>query len=316
MATVNDGTARAYTLQNLQEFSGYAITVQANNTGGTNSSNVITVTTLASGSHNYYASEDASNIAFSFSAPSGPPQSVMTSSVTSSSITVQWDRVSCIHRNSEITGYTVRYQTGGAIIVNESKLTSGISDSDRVFTASGLIPRTNYTFEVAAVSSEGIGPFSTGTTTETTVPEGEVYSSKMLCYCYVYSLGTALQLSGQRYSNNSLVTLTDIGEGDTTALLCLTDREQCCRARDGNPAGNWYFPNGSQVQAGAGSGSIYRTRDASRVLLNREDSAESPTGVYRCEVPNANGTDRSIYIGLYIESGGINVIMAYPITLF
>ena len=188
MATVNDGTARAYTLQNLQEFSGYAITVQANNTGGMNSSNVITVTTLPSGSHNYYASEDAFNIAFSFSAPSGPPQSVMTSSVTSSSITVQWDRVSCIDRNSEITGYTVRYQTGG-VIVNESKLTSGISDSDRVFTAIGLIPRMNYTFEVAAVSSEGTGPFSTGTTTETAVPEGDVYliqNTLLLLYTYIH----------------------------------------------------------------------------------------------------------------------------------
>ena len=103
------------------------------------------------------------------------------------------------------------------------------------------------------------------------------------------------------------MTLTDIGEGDTAALLCLTDREQCCRTRDGNAAGNWYFPNGSQVQAGAGSGSIYRTRNASRVQLNREDAAQSPTGVYRCEVPDANGTDRSIYVGLYLESGGINL---------
>ena len=83
-----------------------------------------------------------------------------------SSITVQWGRVSCIDRNSEITGYTVRYgQTGSTTTVMES--VSGTSDSDRMFTASGLIPRTNYTFEVAAVSSEGTGPFSTGTTVET-----------------------------------------------------------------------------------------------------------------------------------------------------
>ena len=90
----------------------------------------------------------------------------MMSSVTSSSITVQWGRVSCIDRNSEITGYTVRYgQTGSTPTVMES--VSGTSDSDRMFTASGLIPRTSYTFEVAAVSSEGTGPFSTGTTVET-----------------------------------------------------------------------------------------------------------------------------------------------------
>ena len=102
--------------------------------------------------------------------PGGPPQSVMTSSVTSSSITVQWGRVRCIDRNSEITGYTVRYgQTGSATTVMES--VSGTSN--RILTARGLIPRTNYTFEVAAVSDEGTGNFSTGTTVETAVPEGK-----------------------------------------------------------------------------------------------------------------------------------------------
>ena len=38
---------------------------------------------------------------------------------------------------------------------------SGTSDSDRMFTASGLLPSTSYTFEVAAVSSEGVGTFNT-----------------------------------------------------------------------------------------------------------------------------------------------------------
>ena len=103
----------------------------------------------------------------------------MMSAVTSSSITVQWGRVSCIDRNSEITGYTVRYgQTGSTTTVMES--VSGTSDSDRMFTASGLIPRTSYTFEVAAVSSEGSGPFSTGTTVETP-------GSTLKCYYIIYN---------------------------------------------------------------------------------------------------------------------------------
>ena len=49
---------------------------------------------------------------------------------------------------------------------------SGTNDSDRIFTASGLFPRTNYTFEVAAVSCDGTGPFSTGTAVETSVHDG------------------------------------------------------------------------------------------------------------------------------------------------
>ena len=60
----------------------------------------------------------------------------------------------------------MRYgQTGSTTTVMES--VSGTSFSDRMITASGLIPSTNYTFEVAAVSIEGTGPFSTGTTVET-----------------------------------------------------------------------------------------------------------------------------------------------------
>ena len=65
----------------------------------------------------------------------------------------------------------MRYgQTGRITTVMES--VSGTSDSDRTFTASGLIPRTSYTFEVAAVSSEGTGPFSTGIVVETSVHNG------------------------------------------------------------------------------------------------------------------------------------------------
>ena len=109
----------------------------------------------------------------------------MMSSVTSSSITVQWGRVSCIDRNSEITGYTVQYsQTGSFTTVMES--VSGTSDSDRMFTASGLIPHTSYTFEVAAVSSEGAGPFSTGTVVETFNYKGAFFTkpAKLLLCAY------------------------------------------------------------------------------------------------------------------------------------
>ena len=51
MATAIDGTAREYTLQNLQEFSGYVITVTAVNTGGGSMSDMITATTMANGMH-------------------------------------------------------------------------------------------------------------------------------------------------------------------------------------------------------------------------------------------------------------------------
>ena len=47
MATVNDGTAREYTLQNLQEFSDYTISVVAVNATGASAPAVIVISTSA-----------------------------------------------------------------------------------------------------------------------------------------------------------------------------------------------------------------------------------------------------------------------------
>ena len=49
MATLNDGTAREYTLKNLQEFSDYTINVTAVNATGTSAPAVIMITTSATG---------------------------------------------------------------------------------------------------------------------------------------------------------------------------------------------------------------------------------------------------------------------------
>ena len=49
MANVNDGTAREYTLQNLQEFTNYTISVAAVNATGASAPAVIVITTSAKG---------------------------------------------------------------------------------------------------------------------------------------------------------------------------------------------------------------------------------------------------------------------------
>ena len=85
--------------------------------------------------------------------PSAPPTSVNVSDVTNSSITVQWGPVECIHRNGNITGYSVWYGvegTGNSQTVNVS----------RGSTIIGLNAATNYSIEVAAVNSAGTGVYS------------------------------------------------------------------------------------------------------------------------------------------------------------
>ena len=94
---------------------------------------------------------------YSVPAPSAPPTSVSTSDVTSSSITVQWGAVDCIHRNGDITGYSVRYGVQGS----GSTQTLNVSGSATTeATISGLESATNYSIEVAAVNSAGTGVYS------------------------------------------------------------------------------------------------------------------------------------------------------------
>ena len=101
-------------------------------------------------------------------APSAAPTSVRISAVTSSSITVQWEAVDCIHHNGDITGYSVQYG------IEKSESTQTVSFSGGSVTEAtifGLTPSTLYTIQVAAVNSAGSGVYSSPTTGKT---EGEL----------------------------------------------------------------------------------------------------------------------------------------------
>ena len=90
-------------------------------------------------------------------APSAPHISVNTSAVTSSSITVQWGPVDCIHRNGDITGYLVRYGVQGSGSTQTMNVSGGAATEAMT---SGLNSATNYSIEVAAVNSAGTGDYS------------------------------------------------------------------------------------------------------------------------------------------------------------
>jgi len=68
---------------------------------------------------------------------------------TSRSITVTWEPITCVHRNGNITSYAIMF----------GRETRNMT-SDRMFHADELIPYTNYSFQVAGVNSQGMGPFT------------------------------------------------------------------------------------------------------------------------------------------------------------
>ena len=94
-------------------------------------------------------------------APSAAPTFVSVSEVTSFSITVQWGAVDCIHRNGDITGYSMRYGVQG------SGSTQTMSVSGGNATILSVMPSTNYSIEVAAENSNGTGVYSDSVRVET-----------------------------------------------------------------------------------------------------------------------------------------------------
>ena len=93
---------------------------------------------------------------------------------------------------------------------------------------------------------------------------------------------------GTVYPNNSVISITEIGESDPTGLQCITDRRPCCQTPP-NRAGEWYFPDGTIVPAQVSATSFYRTRgDDGTVTLNRlNTNVMMPAGLFCCEIPDA-----------------------------
>ena len=79
-------------------------------------------------------------------APSTAP-TPMNKGSTSSSITVRWEAVDCIHRNGDITGYSVRYGIQKSAEGDRTlEMTTGTS-SGGMHTISGLSAATVYTLK-------------------------------------------------------------------------------------------------------------------------------------------------------------------------
>ena len=137
----------------LEEFSTYTVKVNTTfNVFGSNmdvASDMMLTTPSAGNQYSYYSC--IMPLLVFHVAPTGAPRNV-TPSMTSRNITVTWNTIECIERNGIITNYTVVFQEQGRANVTSSTV-------DRTFSATGLTPFTNYTFQVAGVNDAGTGVF-------------------------------------------------------------------------------------------------------------------------------------------------------------
>ena len=88
---------------------------------------------------------------------------------------MQWQRVNCSERNSEITYYLLQYSLSlaGSDIIKEEEIL-GTDNSNRTYTANRLKPLSEYIFTIAAVNSGGQRGPNTTVTATTSVPESKI----------------------------------------------------------------------------------------------------------------------------------------------
>ena len=106
--------------------------------------------------------------------------------------------------------------------------------------------------------------------------------------------GVYISHRDKTYANNSNILTTDIGEGDSGAVLCKTNLYNCCKSIQTNNSGAlgaWLYPNSSSVPTGQ-SNDLYNNRDRSVVRLNHRGNStqSSPTGKFCCRIPDASYT--------------------------
>ena len=159
-AGISGGRASAegmtsYTIEGLEEYIKYSINVNASNAVGSAVSATISGMTSEASKLIFEISQLIIVHVLLSAVPSDPPTNVRADS-TSTTITVQWGEVNCLHRNGEITGYSVQYGEVGS----ETTETVNVAGDAMMAEVSGLNSSTNYSIAVAAVNGAGTGDYS------------------------------------------------------------------------------------------------------------------------------------------------------------
>ena len=129
--------------------------------------------------------------------------------------------------------------------------------------------------------------------------------------CLSCTTGIGLTLNNVQYTNNSVVTITDIGTG-SAGLLCTTTYRPCCTSA--NQETQWYFPNGTQL-SNIDTLPYYRSRTTFGAVRLHRNPGATTTGVFHCDILDASGDLQSLYVGIYTITTGESCTLTCKISL-
>lgn len=80
------------------------------------------------------------------------------------------------------------------------------------------------------------------------------------------------------------------------AVVCTTDRMPCCQ--DEPQHGKWQFRNGTQITEESTTFRTNRDNNGNVNLYRVSSDVMSPTGIFCCEIGDANGTNQILCINV------------------
>ena len=106
--------------------------------------------------------------------------------------------------------------------------------------------------------------------------------------------------------------VNDIGTTGITGLLCHTNHPaDIPGGSDGmHSGGAWFTPDETEVEHDSNSLGFRRNFGSMVIRMFRHTASASQLveGIYQCEVEDDTNTLQTVYVGLYNENGGGNVL--------
>ena len=89
----------------------------------------------------------------------------------------------------------------------------------------------------------------------------------------------------------------------------ISDALWCQSANDGSGIGLWYYPDGTQVPLFSGNfnqsnapSPVFSKRFTGQIALARNDEVVGYEGLYTCIIPDENGVNQILVVGIYTDS--------------